>query len=132
MIGSTAMPPGTRTEKPWGFEELLLNDRYAVKKLHIERGCRLSLQYHEHKRETILVLQGAPLITLGEREIRPAVGEVVDIPAGAVHRFEACDEDVVLFEVSTPELEDVVRVDDDYGRTTLAADHQGAMQRRAS
>ncbi len=109
--------------KPWG-EELWLahTDRYAGKILTVKKGHRLSLQYHEHKHEVQYIDTGRVKYTLGSsdrpgdyREVIAGPGTVVVLPPGAVHRMEAL-EDARFFEVSTPELEDVVRLDDDYGR----------------
>jgi len=109
--------------KPWG-EELLFSctDRYAGKIIIIKKGHRLSLQYHERKHEAHYLDSGRIKYTLGSsdrpgdyREVIAEPGTVVVLPPGTVHRMEAL-EDVRLFEVSTPELEDVVRLDDDYGR----------------
>ena len=109
--------------KPWG-EELCFarTDRYAGKILTIKKGHRLSLQYHERKHEVQYVDSGRIRFTLGSsdrpgdyRELIAGPGTVVVLPPGAVHRMEAL-EDARLFEVSTPELEDIVRLDDDYGR----------------
>lgn len=119
------LPPGQvrRVSKPWG-EELWLahTGRYAGKVLVVRKGHRLSLQYHERKHETQYVESGRIRYTLGsvdrpgEHEILDAgPGTVVTLPPGAVHRLEAL-EDARIFEVSTPELEDVVRLEDDYGR----------------
>ena len=111
-----------RVEKPWGHEVIWAEtDRYAGKLLHIETGHALSLQYHERKAESIYVLSGrlhlhhAPSI---DHEIEIKVmeaGTAFDITPGTVHRFEA-REPVTLLEVSTPELDDVVRLEDRYGR----------------
>ena len=109
--------------KPWG-EELWLarTDRYAGKIITIKKGHRLSLQYHERKHEAHYLDSGRIKYTLGSsdrpgdyHEMIAEPGTVVVLPPGTVHRMEAL-EDVRLFEVSTPELEDVVRLDDDYGR----------------
>ncbi|MDJ0788443.1 MAG: cupin domain-containing protein [Myxococcota bacterium] len=111
-----------RVDKPWGHEEIWAHtDRYVGKVLVIEPGHRLSLQLHETKDETIFVLEGSLRLHLEDDS-----GEVVvrDLPAGSAqriqtgrrHRFEAV-EHVRLIEVSTPELDDVVRLEDDYGRT---------------
>jgi len=107
--------------KPWGKEEVLAHtDRYALKRIHVKKGFRASLQYHERKSESLYLLSGLITIEIGGDqhalaldEMRP--GEVVDVPRGRVHRVTAL-EDSVLIEVSTPELDDVVRVEDDYGR----------------
>ena len=108
-------------EKPWGRELWLAhNDRYAFKLIEFRAGSRCSLQYHECKQETIYVDQGRLLIEadgpngeLESMELGP--GDVIDNPPGRKHRITAL-EDVRLFEVSTPELDDVVRIEDDYGR----------------
>jgi mannose-6-phosphate isomerase len=110
--------------KPWGHELWFAHtDRYAGKLLHVNAGHRLSLQYHEHKDETsyllagrVLLSQGAQAAELTEREL--AAGAVWRNEAGLVHTIEALD-DAVVVEVSTPELHDVVRLADHYGR----ADH---------
>lgn len=108
--------------KPWGQEEVLeINDRYLVKKLTMHKGHRCSLQYHRIKKETIYVLSGQLKIiaglseaTLTEKVYR--AHEHVTIAPNWIHRMEAV-EDSVYLESSTPEMEDVVRVSDDYQRT---------------
>jgi mannose-6-phosphate isomerase-like protein (cupin superfamily) len=110
-----------RVPKPWGEERhWALTDRYAGKLLVIEPGHRLSLQYHERKEESILVLEGHLRLHLADEDGTLAVhelgpGAAAHVPVGRLHRFEAIDR-VVLIEVSTPELDDVVRVEDDFGR----------------
>ncbi len=113
----------SRTDKPWGYE-LLWSDtpHYAAKIIHIDAGKRLSLQYHERKSESVFVLSGTLLLNLGQgaaasvTELRP--GQSADIPAGDIHRFEApASGDVELIEVSTPHLDDVIRLEDDYQRS---------------
>ncbi len=111
-----------RVDKPWGHEEIWAHtERYVGKVLVIRPGKRLSLQYHEQKDESILVLEGTLRLHLegddGEVAIHdlPA-GSNRRIPTGRRHRFEAVDETVKLVEVSTPELDDVVRIEDDFGR----------------
>ena len=96
-------------------------ERYAGKVITIEPGQRLSLQYHERKDESLIVIKGTLRLHLesegGEIEIRDlGPGEHSRIPVGRRHRFEALDEAVELVEVSTPELDDVVRLEDDYAR----------------
>ena len=109
-----------RVDKPWGSELIwALTDRYCGKLITIETGKRLSLQFHEQKVESILVLSGRLRLhlerggTMTERELGP--GEASHVPVGTRHRFEAIER-VELVEVSTPELGDVVRVEDDFGR----------------
>jgi mannose-6-phosphate isomerase len=109
--------------KPWGEERWLAHtDRYAGKILILKKGHRLSLQYHERKHEVQYVDSGKIKYTLGSvdepgqfEEVVVGPGTTVLLPPGTIHRMEAL-EDSRFFEVSTPELEDVVRLDDDYGR----------------
>ncbi len=114
-----------RVDKPWGHELIWANSkRIAGKILNIKKGHRLSLQYHEKKEEAIYVMSGILTLTTtdhktGEQcEKLLKTGESHHIFPGDIHRFEAKDEDVVLVEVSTPELSDVVRIEDDYKRDT--------------
>jgi mannose-6-phosphate isomerase len=115
-----------RVDKPWGHELIwALTDRYCGKILVIETGRRLSLQYHEQKLESILVMSGRLLLWLEDddgvvrtEEVGP--GEARLIPVGRRHRYEAIDR-VELFEVSSPELDDIVRIEDDFGREGTTA-----------
>jgi len=109
-----------RVEKPWGHEIVYAHtDRYAGKVLSIRAGERLSLQYHRLKEETIYVLSGALELvveeggTLVTRTL--SRGEAFHIPAGVRHRMIA-HADTEVAEVSSPELDDVVRLEDEYGR----------------
>lgn len=108
-------------KKPWGQEELIeKNDRYMVKKLTMLSGKKCSLQYHKEKRETIYVLSGRLNIYIGNDknflEVREyGVGETVTIAPGIIHRMEGVG-DCTYLEASTPEIEDVVRLVDDYNR----------------
>ncbi len=122
-------PAGTdaeRVAKPWGYELIWAHtDRYVGKILHIDAGKRLSLQVHERKDESFLVISGRLRLHHGPRggviettELGP--GEHRRIPVGMVHRFEAIDT-TELVEVSTPELDDVIRLEDDYGREGTSA-----------
>jgi len=112
---------GRRVDKPWGHELIWAQtDRYVGKILVIEAGKRLSLQRHEVKDETILVRSGRLRLSLEDddgvvREHDLGPGEHRRIATGRVHRFQAL-EPCELVEVSTPELDDVVRLQDDYGR----------------
>lgn len=116
-----------RTDKPWGYELLwTLTPQYAGKVIHIDAGKRLSLQYHDYKLESILVLEGTLLLNLGRGEeasvVELAEGESADIAIGQIHRFEAPpDASVTIIEVSTPHLDDVVRLEDDYNREGTTA-----------
>ena len=106
-----------RVEKPWGYEEIWAHtDKYVGKRLHIKKGSRLSLQYHEVKEETIYVLEGTLILFTDKDRINLEPGSVHHIPPGSMHRFTAGRSDVTLIEVSTPELDDIIRVEDDHGR----------------
>jgi len=112
-----------KIDKPWGHEIIWANsDRIAGKVLYIKRGHRLSLQYHKKKEEAIYVMSGILTLT----STNPKTGDLIEtalqegeshhVFPGSIHRFEARDSDVTLVEVSTPELYDVVRIEDDYKR----------------
>ncbi len=118
-------------EKPWGREVWFADQAaYAGKILEVKKGCRLSLQYHERKTETLFLLSGkmvltfralaageapsAQLITEADRHVW-LPGQTVHIPVRTIHRFEAL-EDSVLLESSTPDLTDIVRLQDDFSR----------------
>jgi mannose-6-phosphate isomerase len=112
---------GLRVDKPWGHELIwAITERYVGKILVIEAGNRLSLQRHVVKDESILVRAGRLRLYLedGEgvvREHELGPGEHRRIPTGRIHRFEAIER-CELIEVSTPELDDVIRLEDDFGR----------------
>jgi mannose-6-phosphate isomerase-like protein (cupin superfamily) len=107
--------------KPWGSELWLAHtDRYAGKILRVRAGCRLSVQFHEEKDETSYVLSGRVIVSQGDsaetmttKELGP--GDSWRTPPLVVHTLEAV-EDAEIIEVSTPQLEDVVRLEDRYGR----------------
>ena len=106
--------------KPWGREVVFAeNDRYAGKLLYLAAGHRLSLQYHERKDETLYVLEGEVRLLVevegSMRELTLKPGDAYRIRPGVRHRMSA-DAPCVLVEVSSPELDDVVRLEDAYGR----------------
>jgi len=110
----------TRVEKPWGYElHWAKTDRYVGKVIHINAGHALSLQYHNRKDETIFLWSGKLLFEMqdGERLVTHEVlpGGRFHVKPGTIHRMTAV-EDCDVFEVSTPELDDVVRLEDRYGR----------------
>ncbi len=116
----------TKVDKPWGYElRFIATDRYAGKVLFIKAGAQLSLQYHEKKDEAFYVQEGTLELVLGKGEqqevIRMGPGETRHITPGTIHRFRGVT-DTLLFEVSTPELTDVVRIEDDFGRTGTSDD----------
>jgi mannose-6-phosphate isomerase-like protein (cupin superfamily) len=118
-------------EKPWGREIWFADQAaYAGKILEVRKGCRLSLQYHERKTETLYLMSGrmrltfravAPGETPSAAAITPAdqfdwlPGQTVHIPVRTIHRFDAL-EDSILLESSTPDLTDIVRLQDDFAR----------------
>lgn len=109
-----------RVEKPWGYEIIWARtDRYVGKILHVNAGHVLSCQYHNRKDETMHVLHGELILRLGEgpaqEERRFRAGESVHIPPKLIHQIEAVVDSDVL-EASTPELDDLVRLSDRYGR----------------
>jgi len=115
----------TRVPKPWGYELIFAKTaRYAGKILHVNQGESLSLQYHEAKEETLFVVRGELKLTIesngDRRELALREGEAFHIPPRLIHRMEAVvDTDVA--EVSSPELDDVVRLEDRYGRSGTSA-----------
>lgn len=112
-----------RVEKPWGHEEIWAeSEKYVGKILFIRAGERLSLQHHEVKDETIRILSGTMNLELADEDDvlhvhRFESGMAARILPGRRHRMHAVT-DVELVEVSTPEIEDVVRHEDDYGRAS--------------
>jgi len=108
-------------EKPWGREEVIeINEKYMMKKLTMWKGHRCSLQLHNVKKETIYVLSGKLNIISGPNKDNLtgriySSGETITIAPGTVHRMEGA-EDSVYLEASTPEMDDVVRLVDDYQR----------------
>lgn len=102
--------------KPWGREVWYAHeDRYAGKILEVTKGHALSLQKHEKKKETMYLQSGRLAYHLNGVDFEMAPGQCITISPGDVHRIEAI-EDAVILEVSTPELDDVIRLEDRYGR----------------
>lgn len=109
-----------RIEKPWGYELIFAHtDKYVGKILHVNAGESLSLQYHEMKEETLFVVRGRAKLFIQteneEKEVDLRLGEAFHIPPRMIHRIEGI-EDTDIAEVSTTELNDVVRLEDRYGR----------------
>lgn len=126
MIVKQLLHSGKVVDKPWGHELIWAHtERYVGKVLHIKKGESLSYQYHVVKDETIRLLTGLlemDIETDSERgKLRLMPGECLHITPGMKHRMIAV-EDCDVLEVSTPELDDVVRLEDRYGR----ADFQGS------
>ena len=102
-------------EKPWGKEIWFAQtDKYVGKLIYVNQGTRLSLQFHNVKDETLLFLHGVAKVTVGKEE-RIVTADTIRITPKTLHRIFAVT-DLVIVEVSTPEVDDVVRVEDDYGR----------------
>jgi len=114
-------PAPRRVDKPWGYELIWAQTGvYVGKLLSVDAGHSLSLQYHERKDESWFVQSGRARLELGELEgtmttIEIAGGDAFHFPPRTVHRVTAL-EDTLILEVSTPELDDVVRLEDRYGR----------------
>ena len=111
-----------RVDKPWGYELIWAHtDAYAGKVLFVRAGQSLSLQFHREKDESWHVQSGRAELQLGEpgnavlRKEVVGAGSAFRFPPGTVHRLTAL-EDTTILEVSTPQLEDVVRLEDAYGR----------------
>ncbi|HKF13684.1 MAG TPA: cupin domain-containing protein [Gaiellaceae bacterium] len=115
-----------RVEKPWGHELIwAVADAYAGKLLYVKAGHKLSLQFHRQKDESWYVLEGRAELEFAAAGENATSSEVVTpgaafrIKPGTVHRIRAL-EDTLVLEVSTPHLDDVVRLDDSYGREGTA------------
>jgi mannose-6-phosphate isomerase len=122
---SSPLTPTRRVEKPWGYELIWAHtERYVGKLLHINQGHKLSLQYHRQKDETIHLQKGRVLLVVDEgtglMEIELKPGQSYHVRPLTKHRMVALTDCDVL-EVSTPELDDVVRLEDAYGRAGTSA-----------
>jgi mannose-6-phosphate isomerase len=121
-MGAVKRQDEGRVEKPWGYEDRwAITDRYLGKILHIDAGQALSLQYHNAKDECILIVRGLMDLELDDDSgelvnYRLTEGDTVHITPGRKHRMTAVT-DTDVFEVSTPEIDDVVRLEDRYGRS---------------
>jgi mannose-6-phosphate isomerase len=119
-----------RVDKPWGYELIWAEtDLYVGKILHVDEGECLSLQFHEEKDETIYVLRGSVRFRVGGslddlRDVVLEEGQAIRIVPGVIHRMEAVT-DCDMLEASTPELDDVVRLQDRYGRAPEEAPRAG-------
>jgi mannose-6-phosphate isomerase len=116
-----------RVDKPWGYELIwALTDSYCGKVLFVKAGHSLSLQYHVQKDESWLIQSGRAKVELGtteDTELTEAIlepGDTLHYVPGTVHRVTAI-EDTTILEVSTPHLDDVVRIEDAYGRAGTSA-----------
>ena len=108
--------------KPWGYEKWIAhNDKYVMKEIFIKKGFKTSLQYHNYKKETNYLFSGKIKVTIGDITTEASVGTILDLEPGQIHQIYAL-EDSLLFEASTPHLNDVVRIEDDYGRETKTSE----------
>ncbi len=125
-LGAVHAAGAGRVDKPWGYElRWAITDRYLGKLIHVDAGQSLSLQYHVQKDETILVVSGTLDLQLeddgGEIQVhRLSPGMSAHVRPGRRHRFTAV-ETCELVEVSSPEIDDVVRLEDSYGRAGTSA-----------
>ncbi len=105
--------------KPWGYETIFcITDHYVGKFITVHKGHRLSYQYHNKKKETMYLLSGSCELILNGELMPMPIGQSIDILPNMKHRIIARSECTIL-EISTPELDDVVRLEDDYGRGTM-------------
>ena len=106
--------------KPWGYEKIWAysnsENGYVGKIIHINKGCRLSLQKHINKEETIIVLSGELELVLENKTLILKPQEYFHITPDTIHRFCSKGGSCTLIEVSTKELDDIIRIEDDYGR----------------
>lgn len=126
LTSTSAVHRPSIVERPWGHEEIfaLVEGKFCGKVLHVRAGHALSLQYHRQKEEVISVLQGTARVEIGDSvdslvELELHEGDAVHLPPGLIHRVVAVS-DLVLLEASSTELDDVVRLADDYGREDAA------------
>jgi mannose-6-phosphate isomerase-like protein (cupin superfamily) len=116
QVGHPSVKQPQVVDKPWGREVWYGNEaEYAGKILEVTKGHALSLQKHERKKETMYLLSGRVLYHLNGTDFILEAGGCLTITPGDVHRVEAI-EDAVILEVSTPHLDDVIRLEDRYGR----------------
>ncbi len=111
-------------QKPWGYEEIVeINEFYVVKRLFMRAGHQCSLQYHQHKHETLIIESGLLSVISGSHrdnliEVVMGPGAHLSLPQGIIHRMKGI-EDSYYLECSTPQLDDVIRLKDDYNRETI-------------
>jgi mannose-6-phosphate isomerase-like protein (cupin superfamily) len=110
MLSEDATDSLTVVNKCWGKEYLLdVTKNYAMKKLFVEAGKNLSLQYHVHKSETWHIVDGSGIARVDGKEFRVNIGDTIRIPAGTIHQVKAIT-NLVIIESSTTELDDIVRI----------------------
>ena len=103
--------------KPWGWEFWFAHSKHYVGKIiFVKKGHRLSKQYHRFKHETIYADSGRWVLEIAGRKRAMKPGDSAEVKPRVIHRFTAPYEDIRLLEVSTPQVKDVIRLEDDYGR----------------
>ena len=103
--------------KPWGYEIILeKNNKYVVKKIFLKKNHQCSLQYHKYKHETIYVLSGVLELNKNNNLIIVKPGSSVTLEKNVIHRMKALRANTYYIECSTPQLKDIVRIQDDYNR----------------
>ena len=122
-MGDTGLDMAAKKEhRPWGFYEILSDDRHdhKVKRITVLQGKRLSLQYHARRREHWVIISGRAVVTVGEELVELGPSGAIDIPQGSAHRIENIGEgELVFIEVQQGEYfgeDDIVRIEDDFGR----------------
>ena len=106
-----------KIDKPWGYEELIeLNENYAVKFLFMKKGNQCSLQHHELKTETLMILDGELEVFYNNEWKTYKQNDYLTILPNEIHRMKAVNSDCLYMECSTTELDDVVRHEDDFER----------------
>lgn len=106
-----------KTLKPWGYEEILeLNKYYCLKKLFMKNKHRCSLQYHKKKIETIIVIKGFLKVKINKTNKKFKPGDIFTLKPNTIHRMEAINGNCTYLEASSVQLNDVVRIKDDYKR----------------
>ena len=101
--------------KPWGYEKWLHQGKYVFKEIFMKAGCQSSLQYHKEKEENNYIVRGVVELTVDGETTRLTSGYSFHINPGERHRVKAIT-DILMVEASTPEVDDVIRIRDDYDR----------------
>ena len=103
--------------KPWGYEQIIeINNKYLLKKLYMKNNHQCSLQFHRFKKETIFVLSGVLEVTKNKKKYKIFKGDSITISNKIIHRMKALTRNTFYIECSTPNIKDVIRVQDDYNR----------------
>ena len=112
-----------KRERPWGWYKCICrSETYAVKKIYVEPDKRLSLQYHQLRTEDCVIVQGSGIVTQGQTEREVSTGDTVHIGIEQRHRLKGGPEGITIIEVQrgTCKEDDIIRIEDDYGRVQRA------------